>query len=341
MAQLKGVSIGAGYFSQFHYEAWERLASVGIVAVCDLDEAKARAKAQEYGIPNVYTDFRVMFEEMRPDFVDVITPPATHLEICKEAAARGIHVICQKPLAPSIAEAEQIVAHIRGARVRMMVHENFRFQPWHREIKKLIDEGRIGSTLHALTFQSRMGDGWGEDAYLGRQPYFRIMPRLLIYETGVHFIDTFQFLAGPIKKVYAQLRTLNPIIAGEDCGLLVFTFDSGAVGVWDANRYNESASEDFRYTFGTFLVEGSEGSIRLYQGGKITVQQLGQQEVEHPYHHERRGFGGDCCYFTQRHFVECMLNDAPFETSAEAYLNVLTIQDAIYRSSERSEVVTL
>lgn len=341
MAALKGVCIGAGYFSQFQYEAWKRLESVEIKALCDLDESKAQAMAKEHDIPAVYTDYRVMFDEVQPDFVDIITPPATHQELCREAASRGIHIICQKPLAPSLAEAREMVEDARSSEVRMMVHENFRFQPWHREIRRLVNEGRIGDTLHSLTFRSRMGDGWGEEAYLGRQPYFRTMPKLLVYETGVHFIDTFQSIAGPIKSVYAQLRTLNPIIAGEDCGLLLFNFEGGAVGVWDANRYNESASDDFRYTFGTFLVEGSEGSIRLYHDGRITIQPLGQSEVEHAYHHERRGFGGDCCYFTQQHFVDCMLHDKLFETSAEAYLKVLIVQDAIYRSSELREVVTL
>ena len=144
-----------------------------------------------------------------------------------------------------------------------------------------------------------------------------------------------------MKSVYAQLRTLNPVIAGEDCGLLIFNFENGAVGVWDANRFNESASEDFRYTFGTFLVEGSEGSIRLYQDGRITVQPLGESEEEHPYHHERRGFGGDCCYFTQQHFVDGLINDNAFETAGKTYLNVLKVQEALYRSSRDREVVTL
>ena len=136
-------------------------------------------------------------------------------------------IICQKPFAPTIEEAERIVALAATDGVRLMVHENFRFQPWHREIKKLLEEGVIGEKLHTLTFTSRMGDGWGPEAYLGRQPYFRTMPRLLVYETGVHFIDTFRFLAGEVRQVYAVLRRLNPVIAGEDCGLLVFTFESG------------------------------------------------------------------------------------------------------------------
>jgi predicted dehydrogenase len=161
------------------------------------------------------------------------------------------------------------------------------------------------------------------------------MPRLLVYETGVHFIDTFRFLAGEVARVYALLRTLNPAIAGEDCGLLIFEFASGAVGVWDANRYNETNCDDPRYTFGDFLVEGDGGSIRLSPDGTLTVQRLGEPERPHDYARERRGFSGDCVHATQRHFVERLLDGGPFETEGAAYLENLVVQEALYESARR------
>jgi predicted dehydrogenase len=335
MAELRGVCVGAGYFSQFHYDAWGRIPEVEVAAVCDLDAGKAAAVCARHGIPRHYTDYRAMLDAERPGFVDVITPPAAHLEVVRAAAERGVHVICQKPLAPTYAEAEQLVALAQSAGVRLMVHENFRFQPWHCEIKRLLDAGTIGSKLHALTFRSRPGDGWGPDAYLGRQPYFRTMPRLLVFETGVHFIDTFRFLAGEVERVYCLLRRLNPVIAGEDCGLLVFEFAAGAVGVWDANRYNESNYDDPRYTFGEFLVEADGGSVRLALDGTLTVQPLGRPEQRHEYAHGRRGFGGDCVYATQRHFVGRLLDGGPFETGGTDYLTTLRVQEACYESARR------
>ena len=161
------------------------------------------------------------------------------------------------------------------------------------------------------------------------------MPRLLVYETGVHLIDTFRFLAGEVNRVYCILRKLNPVLAGEDAGLLIFEFASGAVGMWDANRYNESNCQDPRYTFGEFLVEGSGGTIRLDMDGTITVQPLGRPEQRHKYTHERRGFGGDCCYATQRHFIDHLIDGGPFETSGAEYLKTLVVQEALYRSAEQ------
>ena len=330
---LKGVCIGAGYFSQFHFDAWQRISGVTIAAVCDQDLAKAEQACQRFGQANAYVDLQAMLDREQPDFVDVITPPASHAAICAEAGKRGFSIICQKALAPDFEQSKQIVETAKRQCVRLMVHENFRFQPWHREIRRLIDAGAVGDRLHQLYFRSRMGDGWGADAYLGRQPYFRDMPKLLVFETGVHFIDTFRYLAGEIDETYAILKRLNSVIQGEDAGLLTFRFAGGATGVWDANRYNESNNEDPRYTFGEFLVEGSGGSIRLYSDGRLTLQPLGQPERDHMYKHERRGFAGDCVYFAQKHFVDCLMSGQPFETSGDAYLKTLRVQEAAYESA--------
>jgi len=333
LEKLRGVCIGAGYFSHYQYEAWQRIPEVEIVAFSNRDPGRARVVQESFRIPRCYPDYREMLDRERPDFVDVITPPPSHREICAEAAARGVHVICQKPLAPNLDEARAMVAGAAAAGVRFMVHENFRFQPWHREIRRRLSAGAIGDRLHSLSFRSRMGDGWGERAYIPRQPYFRDYPKLLVYETGVHFIDTFRYLAGEITRAAAWLRRLNPVIKGEDCGLLIFEFACGAIGQWDANRFNEPNCVDARLTFGEFLVEGNGGSIRLYPDGRLTLQPLGERERDIEYEWERRGFAGDCCYIIQRHFVDRMLDGGPFETGGEDYLETLAVQEAVYRSA--------
>ena len=344
MAQFKGVCVGAGYFSHFQYEAWQRIPEVTISALCNRNAERAKAIMDTFGVANHYTDYREMLEKEKPDFVDIITPPPTHLQMCRIAADLGVHVICQKPLAPTLDEARRIVEATGKAGIRFMVHENWRFQPWYREIKRLLDDGAIGDAIHVMTFRSRMGDGWGADAYLNRQPYFRDYPRLLVYENGIHFIDTYRYLGGEIESVYAVLKKLNPVIAGEDFAAVTFNFASGATGLWDANRYNESNYPNPRYTFGEFLVDGNGGSIRLYSDGRLTIQKLGEGETEHPYPHEDRNFSGDCCYTTQRHFIDRLIDGGEFETSGPNYLRSLVVQDAVYLSAERGlpvEVATI
>ncbi|MEZ5040238.1 MAG: Gfo/Idh/MocA family oxidoreductase [Saprospiraceae bacterium] len=341
MKQLKAVAVGAGYFAQFHFEAWMRITEVDLVAICDLDAEKAEKTAKYYGVPRYYTDVAEMLDQETPDFIDIITPPVNHAELCQLAIARRLPIICQKPLAPTLEEATAMVAAAAAAGVPFMVHENFRFQPWYREIKLLLDRQIIGDRLHSLYFRMRTGDGWQEDAYLARQPYFRTMPRLLIYETGIHFIDVFRFLMGEVKGVYAQLRKLNPDLVGEDCGIVHFQFANGATGVFDANRYNEPDADDPRYTFGELLLEANGGTIRLDMEGGLRIQPLGQPAFEHHYHHRKLNFAGDCVFTTQRHFVACLMEGVAFETSAKDYLQNLSIQEAIYAASSEGKFILL
>ena len=338
--KLRGVAVGAGYFSQYHFDAWQRIEQAEIVALCGLDAAQASEAAGKFGIPRIYSDVAVMLNREQPDFVDIITPPQTHLALVEMAAKRGVHILCQKPLAPTMEEARAIVDIAARAGVRLMVHDNFRFQPWHREARKLLDAGAIGA-LQTISCRTRLGDGWGEKAYLARQPYFRDMPRLLIFETGVHFIDVYRYLAGEITQVYARLRRLNPLIKGEDCALVCFDFASGASGIWDADRFHEGPAKEPRYTFGEFSLEGDAGALRIDGDGNIFLRRLGETEQPHPYEHSHRGFAGDCVFVTLSHFVTRLQSGAPFETSGENYLNTLAVQEAVYASSAAGRPVAV
>jgi len=337
---LRGVGIGAGYFSQYQYEAWNRIPEVQITGIHDRTLAKAEAIGEKYNLGRVYPDIGEMLDCEQPDFVDIITPPETHFEIVQAAAQRGIHVICQKPLAPTFPECEAIVELARSANVRFMPHENWRWQAWYREIKRLLEQNRLGEPF-SLTFRMRMGDGWADDAYLERQPFFRDYPRLLVYETGVHFIDTFRYLLGEIETVYARLRRLNPVIEGEDSGQIVFGFTSGATAILDANRYNENEARNPRLTFGEMRIDGSKGHLELDYNGDITIKPLGKPSDRHDYFHEDRGFAGDCVHALQRHFVDRMLDGRPFETTGEDYLRTVEAMEACYTSAETGEVVRL
>jgi D-apiose dehydrogenase len=338
--RLKGVAVGAGYFAPFHIEAWSRIAEVEIAAICDRVEDKARTLGERFGVPRVYDDWRVMIDSERPDFVDIITPPVTHADMCAYAGERGVHVICQKPLAPSFDESRRIVETVEKAGVRFMVHENFRWQPWYRTIKGLQRDGAIGDFTH-VHFMMRTGDGWGPDAYLARQPFFREYPRLLVYETGVHFIDTFRYLLGEVTSVHAHLRRLNPAIRGEDAGHVFLTFEGGATAVWDANRYNEIETSSPRYTFGQLRIDATAGHLTMDPESHLRMKRLGEPACEVDYVRENRNFAGDCVYALQRHFVECLHTGAPFESHGRDYLKTVAVVEAAYASAAAGQRVHL
>lgn len=338
--RLKGVVLGAGYFAPFHYEAWTRIPEVAIAAMFNPSEDRAAPIMARYGIPRYYADWKAMIDREAPDFVDIVTPPETHEEMCGYAAARGAHIICQKPLAPTYDASRRIVDAARAAGVRFMVHENFRWQPWYRAIKQLQRDGVIGDFTH-LAFTMRTGDGWGPDAYLARQPFFRDYPRLLVYETGVHFIDTFRFLLGDVVSVYAHLRRLNPVIAGEDAGQLLLTFASGATAIWDANRYNEVEADAPRFTFGSLRIDATRGHLTMDTSSAIRIKPLGGPGRDLEYARANVNFAGDCVYTLQRHFVDCMRSGREFESHGADYLKTIEAVEAAYESARQGQVVRL
>ena len=339
-AQLRGVGIGAGYFAPFQYEAWTRIPEVEITAIFNRSEDRARELMSRYGLRRYYSDWKEMIDIERPDFVDIITPPETHEQMCAYAAERGANIICQKPLAPTFETCERIVNYAQAADVRFMVHENWRWQPWYRAIKEVSQAHTIGDFTH-IHFLMRMGDGWGENAYLARQPFFRDYPRLLIYETGVHFIDTFRYLLGEVTSVFASLKRLNPILQGEDAAQLFLKFESGATAVWDANRYNEIEAESPRLTFGQLRIDGTNGHITMDTEANLRLKVLGQPARSIEYSWKNKNFAGDCVYALQRHFVDCLLSGKTFESNGKDYLKTIQVMEAAYVSAIQSEPVVL
>ena len=160
--------VGAGYFSQFHYDAWARIDGAQPVASVNRDIDKARATGLA-----AYDDLEVMLAEVQPDIVDIITPPLTHLDYIKTAIkARPQAIICQKPFCLNLSEAREAVALSKSSGVPIIVHENFRFQPWYRVIKSEIDKGSVGNLLQ-VTFRLRTAMARGQMPIWTGNPIFK------------------------------------------------------------------------------------------------------------------------------------------------------------------------
>jgi len=339
--RLRVATIGTGYFARFHLGAWSRMADVELAALHAADAATGRAFADEFHVPAVFDDVERMLDVAAPDLVDIITPPASHETLLGLCIERGIPAVCQKPFCADLETAERVVERARANDTLLVVHENFRFQPWYREIRRLIDAGALGALVD-IRFDLRPGDGRGADAYLARQPYFREQPRFLIHETGVHVVDVFRYLVGEIEAVDARLRRLNPVIRGEDAGVVLFGFTGGATGLFDGNRLIGHPAADPRLVMGELRVEGSEASLRLDGDGRLTLRAHGSgAEQVHAYAWDDTDFGGDCVYATSRHVADHLLHGALLENRAVDYLANLRVEAAIYRAHDSGTRVHL
>ena len=335
--------VGAGYFAQFHLDAWQRLereGAVELVAVCDADESRGKQACRQFGARRSFQTAAAMLDAIDCDLLDIATPPATHAGLVAQAVERGLAAICQKPVAPTLQEAEEIARLATDSSKPVFVHENFRWMPWYVEMRRQIGAGTLGR-IHSLAVRMRPGDGQGPNAYLTRQPYFQQMPRFLVHETLVHYIDTLRFLLGPMVAVTARLRRVNPAIMGEDAGYVIVEFASGATGLIDANRLNDHPAANPRLTMGEVWLEGANGVLRLDGDANLHLKPHSQSEKPHNYAWADIGFGGDCVYAQQAHVLRHLQHGEPAVNLVADYLLNVWIEEAIYRSAALGRTILL
>ncbi len=331
MSDLKGCLIGCGYFGRIQLDGWQRVTGARIEAVCDTDAGRAAAVARDFGA-RACADVREMLDRERPDFLDIATRPSGHPPLVRLAAEHGIPALCQKPMANTWEEAVAMAEVARRAGIRLMINENWRWQPWYRKIRQLLDSGACGQVIF-YRFHHRRRDGSGDAPY-PNQPYFKEMPRLLIFETLVHFLDTARFLFGEIGEILCRTARINPVIAGEDLAVMTVRHDSGLLGEIGGHRFGEP--EDEGPAMCDARIEGAASAIRVRNTGEVF---LAGERVFDPA--GIPGYKGDSCRATQQHFVDCLRSGAPFETGADPYLATVAAVEAAYRSAAENRPVAI
>ncbi len=325
VAPIRVALAGAGMISWYHLVAWRALAPrVRVVAVCDPDPRRAGARAEEFGIPAVYRDAASMFAAETIDALDVASPRETHAAWVQAAAARGIDVLCQKPLTPTLAEAEALVRRVEG-RMRLMVHENWRFRPWYRELARWIAAGELGDLALAQLSASSSGllpDAAGRRPALERQPFMARERRLMISESLIHQLDVVRFLCGPLRVVSARASRTLPDVVGETLAAIFLETAAGVpvtvTGTMAAPGYPSRSSDRLELI-------GSRASA-VFADWELTL--LGPEP-------RRIRYDGDQGYQASfdgviAHFVDCLETGTPFETDPTDNLETLRLVEHAY-----------
>lgn len=231
---LRTALVGAGMISLYHLRAWQN-AGIAVVAICDIDASRAQARAEEFGIDRVYDDPSKMFADGGFELVDIAASVEAHAPVARLAADHGVHILLQKPMTETVAEAEALIADV-GERVRFMIHENYRFRPHYMTVRNWIDEERIGEVRHAAI--SCRGSGLcpreGAEPFLvERQPYLKKFRRNLVFETMIHHLDVLRCIAGPLEIVAARLNRLAEDLPGEDTAAILLAGKNGLIATAD------------------------------------------------------------------------------------------------------------
>jgi predicted dehydrogenase len=320
MKQLRVGMIGYGFMGRAHSNAYKRLTDFFPVqhqpvlkAVCARNHLKAKQFADNWGYERIETDWRKLVEAPDIDLIDIGSPNNTHKEIALAAAKNGKMIVCEKPLAMTVAEAEEMTAAVEAAGVPNMVWFNYRRVPAIALAKQVVDEGRIGKPFH---YRATYLQDWtiAEDVPQGGAALWRI--DVDVAGSGVtgdllaHSIDTAMWLNGAITRVVAKTETfvkervhvetgkVQPVGIDDACMFLA-EFANGSMGTFESTRYARG-----RKNFNTFELNGADGSVyfdleepeylqyfeykQLQSGKKVESHLTGWRKIhttnsEHPY----------------------------------------------------------
>src|SRR5437667_972857 len=329
MAKTLNIALaGAGMISWHHLVAWRNVgARARVIAVCDPDTARAASRAEEFSIPRTYGDADTMFGAETIDAIDVASPRATHANWGDAAAARAIDVLCQKPMTPTFAESEALVARVQG-KCRLMVHENWRFRPCYRDLKRWIDAGELGDVLLARVSMITAGllpDANGHRPSLERQPFMQHEERLMIAEVLIHHLDVMRFLCGELSVVAARVARTIADVRGETVAAIFLETASAApievIGTMAAPGYPSRPPDRLEIVGSRASATFTDSELRL----------LGAAPRSRSYDKDRgyqASFDGVIA-----HFVDCLETGAPFETDAAENLATLRLVEDAYAAA--------
>ena len=339
MSRLNGALIGCGFFAVNHLHAWKEIEGVHIVAICDVDPERLAIVGDQFGIERRYENAQTMFSDGNIDFVDIATTAQSHLPLVTMAANHKVSVICQKPIALDIADAQLMVSTCSDADVPLMVHENFRWQSPIQAVRSVIDSGEIGQP-----FWGRFSFRSGYDVFSG-QPYLAEGKRFIIEDLGIHALDIARFLMGDALEVTARTSRVNQSIQGEDVATILLDHENGTHSIVDCSYATHLSIEPFPET--VIEIDGTKGTIRLRQGYQMdVVGRNGTHTIDvspalltwatKPWHNIQ-----ESVLSIQQHWVDCLINGRETATSGHDNLKTFALVEAAYKSAHEGKSITL
>ena len=240
--------VQAGHFFDLPYRIRRRL-------VCGRDQTALTAMAERWGWEETATDWRAAIDRDDIDAVDISLPNHLHAPAAIAAAQAGKMILCEKPLAMNLAEAEAMRDAARG--VPTMVWFNYRRVPAIAFARQLIDEGRIGTVFH---YDAAYRQQWGAD--LSRAATWRMDPALagsgVADDLLTHLLDTALYLNGPILEGVALTRTFAPDRKVDDAFVAIVKFENGSIGTFEATRFGIGIKNG-----NAFQIHGANGMLRF------------------------------------------------------------------------------
>jgi predicted dehydrogenase len=340
--------VGCGFVAEaYHLPVQADMQEIETVALSDRAEDVAKKQAQAFGVSATYGDYVEMLDRADLDFVTVCVPPEHHLAVTRAAAERGIHVLSEKPMAPSEEDVRAIVDLVEETGIKYMIAENFWWHPDVIEAKKRVDAGVIGDIFHVRI----------EEFINDIDPtYRRERERFLIFEQDVHYVDVIRHLVDrPIARVHAITRKVpTQDLRGENFASILMEFDNGVVArideCWCSARGDQFVMRiRIDGTKGSIFINAPDSALKIYTDTEglvgwhfpatATLPPVGHSAgyaAPWPVTELRQGVAG-----VYRAFVDYLARGAAPVTVAADNAKTMEVVFAAYESASCGKVINL
>ena len=247
--------VGCGRIAKNHFEALSRIPGLELVAVCDVDPARAREAGEANGVP-WFRHYEEMLAKAPSDVVVLATPSGLHPRHGILAAQAGRHVVCEKPMAITLSAADELVDACDIAGVQLFVVKQNRLNATIQLLKRAVDKGRFGRIYMANTTVrwSRPQEYYDQAPWRGTWEF----DGGAFMNQASHYVDLIQWLVGPVESVMAQTATLARRIETEDSGIAILKFRSGALGCIEVTMLTYPRNLE-----GSITILGETGTVKV------------------------------------------------------------------------------
>ncbi len=332
--------IGAGFWARYQLAGWLETGGAVCVGIYNRTRAKAEALAAEFGVERVYDDPAEMIAREQPNFVDVLTDVDTHAQYTRLAAGMGFPVVCQKPMAPGLEDAEAMVGYCRERGVKLAINENWRWQTPIRAFKQAMDTGAIGDV-----FRTRITMVSGFPVFKN-QPFLAELEKFILTDIGSHVLDVARFLGGEPDRLYCQTQRVHSNIKGEDVATVMLRLKSGATTTVEMG-YAENYLERDRFPETSIFSEGSKGSLELGPDFwlRLTTKHGTQIQRIPPPRYQWANPAYDVVHSSivpcHENILKGLRGEAEIETSGEDNLKTVRLIFASYESAARGAALAV
>ena len=313
MKKLRVAVIGTGFWGKNQARVLANLDCTQLVCVCDVNPTAAQTTAKQFRVEHS-TDLDQILARGDIDAVTVCTPTTTHKEIATRALNAGKHVLVEKPMTNTVAEAHELLDLAKEKELRLMPGHIERFNPAVSYLKNLVHAGKLGALT--LLLARRVGR-WPE----------RIGDIGVVRDTAIHDFDVARYIFNDdVRSVYAKIGSLRH--TREDYAEIMLQFQKGGTAFIDANWLTPKKTR-------TLVVTGSEATVQLdYITQELSIEE--SDKVVQP-NIERK----EPLAIELRDFAQCIINGTPFTVNGTDGLKAVEVCESVLQSGEAGETVTL